>query len=125
VSDPDLLLLDEPTNGLDPQGRADMLGLIRDVRKRLGIHIVLSSHLLPDVEEICEHVVLVHQGRVVVSAGILELKALEERRYRVSVRGDAAAFRRALAASGAEIAEDGAELLVKMKEESGTEPVLR
>ena len=54
VHDPDLLLLDEPTNGLDPQGREEMLALIRDVATRRGMSLILCSHLLHDVERVCE-----------------------------------------------------------------------
>jgi ABC-2 type transport system ATP-binding protein len=129
--DPDLLLLDEPTNGLDPQGRTEMLGLIKDVGSRYGIHVLLSSHLMPDVEEVCAHVVLVNEGRIAVAAPIRELRALTDRQYIVDYRGDAEAFRRALTAAGAEVqAGDSSsrlaagEVLVRLAAERGTDPVL-
>jgi ABC-2 type transport system ATP-binding protein len=62
VHDPDLLFLDEPTNGMDPKGRDEMLELIRDLAHNKGINLILSSHLLPDVEFTCDHVVVMHQG---------------------------------------------------------------
>ena len=127
VADPDLLLLDEPTNGLDPAGRAEMLALITDIRKRLGIHILLSSHLLPDVEEVCGHVLLVDQGRVVLQGDIKDLKELKDRLYEVEVKGDADAFARALAAEGVtvESKDSNLRMLIRLAEEAGTEPVLR
>jgi len=70
VHDPDLLLLDEPTAGLDPRGRDEMLGLIRDLGRSGGISLVLSSHLLPDIEQTCDHVVMLDRGRVVAEGAI-------------------------------------------------------
>jgi ABC-2 type transport system ATP-binding protein len=65
VHDPDLLFLDEPTNGLDPKGRREMLELIRELAHVKGIHVVLSSHLLRDVEEVCHSVVVLQGGKLV------------------------------------------------------------
>ena len=64
VHDPDLLLLDEPTNGLDPQGREEMLALIRDIATRRGMSLILCSHLLHDVERVCEQVIVLNQGQI-------------------------------------------------------------
>jgi len=58
VHDPDLLLLDEPTNGLDPQGREEMLTLIEDISHRRQMSLILCSHLLRDVERVCDEVVV-------------------------------------------------------------------
>ena len=60
--DPDLLLLDEPTDGLDPVQRDDMLALIRRVGSEFGIDILLSSHLLEEVERVCDSVVILANG---------------------------------------------------------------
>src|SRR6266545_3970588 len=62
VHDPRLLLLDEPTDGMDPQGREDMLDLIDRARGELGVDVMVSTHLLGDVERICDRVVMVHAG---------------------------------------------------------------
>lgn len=72
---PRLLLLDEPTNGLDPSGRLRMLNLIREIRDTEGMHLLLSSHLLRDVEECCDEVLILKDGQI---AGIADLA--EERR---------------------------------------------
>jgi ABC-2 type transport system ATP-binding protein len=74
VHDPDLLFLDEPTNGMDPKGRDEMLELIRDLAHAKGVNLILSSHLLPDVEFTCDHVVVLDKGRVVAQGTIADLK---------------------------------------------------
>src|SRR4051812_15126471 len=66
VHDPDLLLLDEPTNGMDPKGREEMLALVRDIAHTKQINLILSSHVMPDVETVCDSVVVMNQGTVVM-----------------------------------------------------------
>ena len=65
VHDPRLLLLDEPTNGLDPEGREAMLELIEDLIRETGKSVILCTHLLPDVERLCEQIVVLHRGTVI------------------------------------------------------------
>jgi ABC-2 type transport system ATP-binding protein len=67
VHDPELVFLDEPTNGLDPLGREEMLDLIGRINRQLGILVVLSSHILDDVERVCDYVVVLDGGKVVAS----------------------------------------------------------
>ncbi|MDQ1293693.1 MAG: type transport system ATP-binding protein [Actinomycetota bacterium] len=62
--DPKLVLLDEPTNGLDPAGRNEMLGLIRRIGTEFGISVLVSSHLLGELEQICDHIIVVESGRL-------------------------------------------------------------
>jgi ABC-2 type transport system ATP-binding protein len=92
VHDPDLLLLDEPTNGLDPQGREEMLELIRDVHARRGMSLILCSHLLRDVERTCGSVIVLNQGKLAASGTIAELTGARRSVFDVRVKGDAAAF---------------------------------
>jgi len=68
VHDPKLVLLDEPTNGLDPVGRDEMLGLIRRVHTDFGISVLVTSHLLGELERTCDHVVVVDGGRLLRSS---------------------------------------------------------
>jgi len=72
--DPALLLLDEPTNGLDPMQRDSMLQLIRRIGTEFGIAVVLSSHLLEEVERVCDGVVILSSGTVVRSGSMTELR---------------------------------------------------
>ena len=64
MHDPRLVFLDEPTNGLDPAGREDMLGLVRRIGTDFGISVLVTSHLLGELERICDHVVVVDGGRL-------------------------------------------------------------
>jgi ABC-2 type transport system ATP-binding protein len=89
VHDPRLLLLDEPTNGLDPAGREQMLELIRKTGRTQGMCIMMSTHLLADVERVCDHVLVIDAGRL-VRTGDLASFHTEQPILRVDV-GDAAA----------------------------------
>jgi ABC-2 type transport system ATP-binding protein len=74
VHDPDLVFLDEPTNGMDPKGRDEMLELVRDLAHNKGINVIVSSHLLPDVEYTCDDVVVMDKGRIAAAGPIASLK---------------------------------------------------
>jgi ABC-2 type transport system ATP-binding protein len=74
VHDPELLLLDEPTNGLDPSQREDMLALIAHVGADLGMHVILSSHLLEEVQRVSSSVVILDDGRVVAQGDLANLR---------------------------------------------------
>jgi len=100
VHDPDLLFLDEPTNGMDPKGREEMLELIRDLAHNKGMNLILSSHLLPDVEYTCDHVVVLHQARVATQGPIDELKGPRGSVYEIRIKGDRVAFSHLLLAAG-------------------------
>lgn len=75
VHDPQIVFMDEPTNGLDPKGQGQMLDLVQSLWKVHGISIVLSSHLLHDVDRICDRIVIIAQGRVLVHDTLDNLKA--------------------------------------------------
>jgi ABC-2 type transport system ATP-binding protein len=103
VHDPDLLLLDEPTNGMDPKGREEMLALVRDIAHRRGprgsragvaehISLILSSHVMPDVESVCDAVVVMNRGQVVMQGPIASLKKPAGHIFEVRVKGDRNAF---------------------------------
>jgi ABC-2 type transport system ATP-binding protein len=100
VHDPDLLFLDEPTNGMDPKGRDEMLELIHDLGHKKGVNLILSSHLLPDVEFTCDAVVVMDKGQVVAQGPINELKGPAGRVYELRIKGDVAGFIEALARAG-------------------------
>jgi ABC-2 type transport system ATP-binding protein len=100
VHDPELLLLDEPTNGLDPDGRIELLDLIRDVAKGRGVTVVISSHLLPDVQHVCEHILMISRGRIVREGSLEELTREEGRRFEVRVHDREAEVLAALESAG-------------------------
>jgi ABC-2 type transport system ATP-binding protein len=114
VHDPELLLLDEPTNGLDPEGREEMLVLIRDIASRRGMNLVLCSHLLRDVEQTCRNVVVFNQGKVAASGSIADLTGPRRSTYDVRLKGDASAFLTDLKDAGGDWreSEDGYRLLL-------------
>ena len=87
VHDPDLLFLDEPTNGMDPKGRDEMLELIRDLARNKGVNLILSSHLLPDVEYTCDRVVVMDKGTIAAAGPIETLKGPAGRVYEVRIKG--------------------------------------
>jgi ABC-2 type transport system ATP-binding protein len=111
VHDPDLLFLDEPTNGMDPRGRDEMLALVRDIARKKGIHLILSSHLLPDVELTCDHVVVLHGGSVAAQGPIDTLKGAGGRLFEMRVKGDRTPFLTALRAAGVECRSTEEEML--------------
>jgi ABC-2 type transport system ATP-binding protein len=86
VHDPDLLFLDEPTNGMDPKGRDEMLELVRDLAYNKGVSLILSSHLLPDVEYTCTDVVVMDKGRIAAAGPIASLKQPRGRVYELRVK---------------------------------------
>jgi ABC-2 type transport system ATP-binding protein len=75
LSDPDLVILDEPTNGLDPAGIQEIRTLIRDMADQHGKTVFLSSHLLNEVEQVCDRVAIIHRGEVVRAGRVAELLA--------------------------------------------------
>ncbi|MDB5307562.1 MAG: yxlF 5 [Gemmataceae bacterium] len=103
VHDPPVLLLDEPTSGLDPAGRDAMLRLIRALGTDHGKSVLLSTHLLADVEAVCERVVILAGGRVRGVGTVAELCSRRQDRYRIRVEGEAAGFRDDLESEGVRV----------------------
>ena len=99
VHDPELVFLDEPTIGMDPQGRDDILELIGRIYRDLGIAVVLSPHLLEDIERVCDYVVILDAGKLVLAQPIAPT-GTEPSDLRVRVEGDVDAFVRRLADAG-------------------------
>lgn len=105
VHDPKLVFLDEPTAGLDPEGRDEMLELVERIYQRMGISVVFSSHILEDIELVCDYVVILDQGRVITSQS---LKHDDDNLGEVIVQvdGNQTTFAEALQALGANARED-------------------
>jgi len=102
VHDPQLYIFDEPTTGLDPRGRTEMLDLVRTIAKSPGRNVLLSSHLLPDVETICKYVVILDGGHQIAAGELSQLLTGSTDRLRIDVRGDQPAFARLLKEAGFE-----------------------
>src|SRR5579859_8148179 len=100
VHDPPMLLLDEPTSGLDPAGRDAMLRLLLSLGREHGKSILLSTHLLGDVERVCDTVLILHQGRLLLQGAVAELCRRRQDRYRLQIQGDASTFRDELRLEG-------------------------
>lgn len=107
VHGPKLIFLDEPTNGLDPPARARMIRLIREIRDSGQANIVLSSHLLRDVEECCEEILILKDGRIVVYCNLEEERKANRKFLVLETRGDQHRFATAIAALGCEYALTG------------------
>jgi ABC-2 type transport system ATP-binding protein len=115
VHDPRLLFLDEPTNGLDPAGRDEMLALIHDLPARTGCSIVLSSHLLHDVEKVCQRAVLLHEGNIVYSGTIDGLRKEGQRDvYELRVKEGDDRLTEALRKRGLSVEREGPLLIVQV-----------
>jgi len=114
--DPELLLLDEPTNGLDPSQREDMLGLIEHVGKDLGMNVILSSHLLEEVERVSNAVVILEGGRVVAEGSLAELRQTDPELTveldQIDESDPAGALVRALHQAGLDAEADGLRMVV-------------
>lgn len=96
VHDPKLLLLDEPTNGMDTSGREEMLTLVKDIAVDKGIDVILSSHLLPDVESTCHYVIALSHGSLVISGEIESLRKNQGQAFDLKIVGDRDAYVAAL-----------------------------
>lgn len=100
VHDPKLIILDEPTNGLDPSGREHILRLIGTLWKEHGISVIVSSHLLHDVERICDRVLIIANGCIVEHASMAELQAKRRRVIELAPSAEVARYESVLRAAG-------------------------
>jgi ABC-2 type transport system ATP-binding protein len=114
VHDPRLLILDEPTNGMDPAGRQDILELARDLAHNKGMSLLFSSHLLPDVEAVCDHVVVLGRGQLLAQGKIQELKEANDHTFEVRVKRDPGLFAARLSQSGCGVEASEDVLLVRL-----------
>jgi ABC-2 type transport system ATP-binding protein len=113
VGDPRLLLLDEPTIGLDPAGRRSMLELISRIGAEFGISILISSHLLGEIEQICDHLVVIDGGRLLRSDTMTSFTQVSQVLV-IEVDEGINALQAELAARGLELRRSGRGLLVQI-----------
>jgi len=86
VHDPKLLIMDEPTNGMDPPGREELIALCQDLCKNKGVSLLYSSHLLPDVEAVCDYIIVMSHGKIITQGKLSELKMVQQQAYEVRVK---------------------------------------
>jgi ABC-type multidrug transport system ATPase subunit len=107
VHDPEWLFLDEPTSGLDPRGRISILELIRDLAWNKDMGVILSTHLLADVEAVCREILVLKNGEL-LSRQVVDSRAREPRQvFEVEGFGDEEGFLTGLKELGAEVVPDG------------------
>ena len=124
VGDPKLLLLDEPTSGLDPRGREEMLQLILDIPERTGTSVLLSTHILPDVEKTCDQVVVLARGKVLYAGALAPLVTAEAGVFEVRAKGDPTGLRHALELARCVVQMQGTTLEVRVPDGLGPRYVL-
>ena len=117
VHGPRLLMLDEPTNGLDPPARKRMIELVTDIRDRGETHILFSSHLLRDVELVCDEVMILKQGRIAASCDLEAERRANRSFVEIEIQSPNPAFAEALSGLGCELAvQDAARFKLVMPE---------
>ncbi|HEV2473336.1 MAG TPA: ABC transporter ATP-binding protein [Chthonomonadales bacterium] len=103
VHGPHLLFLDEPTNGLDPDGRNDMLSLIRKISADGGVSVIVSSHLLPDIERTCDDVIVMRAGKIATQGTVSALRETQGMQLDVELRVASEQFVKAMEQEGAAV----------------------
>ena len=114
VHGPHMLILDEPTNGLDPPGRQRMIQLVKEIRDTQEIHLIFSSHLLRDVEECCDEVMILKDGRIANYCNLEEQRRANRKFLQVETRGENGSFLEAIERLGCECAVDQRTHRIKM-----------
>jgi ABC-2 type transport system ATP-binding protein len=111
VHDPKLLFLDEPTSNLDPQGRNEILDLIKDISSKKDIQILVSSHILTDIEFTCSHVVILNKGAVAAQGELETLKEIQYSLYEIRTKGETGRFLQVLKDLGCRVEETEEQLM--------------
>ena len=124
VHDPDVLICDEPTNGLDQKAREFMLQTLRRTVSEGNRSVLMSSHVMDDVQEVCERIVMIHKGRIVVQRRIEDLARQIEREIEISVWGGASRMQQELETRGFKVRRLGRVLRVDRVDEGTTREVL-
>src|SRR5688500_16026653 len=122
VHDPRMLLLDEPTNGLDPDGREEMLTLVERTGREFGITVLVTSHLLGEIERVCDHLVAIEQGKLVQSGAVAAYTG-RTRQLLVEVDDGAARFAAARAGPGLVVQRHGYEMLVNGEDDAAYDTI--
>ncbi|MGB2908622.1 MAG: ABC transporter ATP-binding protein [Candidatus Aminicenantaceae bacterium] len=113
VHDPKLLFLDEPTSGLDPQGREEILELIMDISSKKDIQVLISSHILSDIEATCSYVVILNKGQMAAEGKVSDLREIDYSLFELKLYGEKAGFIGRLEARGCRV-EETEDRLIKL-----------
>lgn len=124
VHGPKLLFLDEPTNGLDPKGRQEILELIEDVKAR-GVSIVLSTHLLSDVEQVCESVVMLNGGKLIHHGSVADLTTAGDRVFEIESKGEIGDLIDVLRTADFNVSQEGMKAKVIVAEDNDGQDILK
>ena len=124
IHDPDVLICDEPTNGLDQRAREFMLQTLRRTVSEGNRSVLMSSHVMDDVQEVCDRIVMIHKGRIVVQRRIEDLAKQIEREIEISVWGGASRMQQELESRGFEVRRLGRVLRVDRASDSTTRKIL-
>ena len=107
IHGPELVVLDEPTNGLDPSARQRMLRLVREMKEEQGMNVLMCSHLLRDVEQVCDEVVIMRDGMIVHECNLEEERRSNKCFVELEVSGNDENLRGALPSVGADGVTEG------------------
>jgi ABC-2 type transport system ATP-binding protein len=124
VHDPTWIFLDEPTSGLDPKGRVSMLKLVSDLARKKGLGVILSTHLLPDVEAVCGQILVLRQGRLLAHETVDRRLTTERQVFEIEGFGDEEAFYAQLRAARAEVVKEDRLAKVTIADGNGAETIL-
>ena len=124
VHDPEILICDEPTNGLDQRARKFMLQTLRRTVEEGNRTVLMSSHVMDDVQEVCDRIVLIHKGRIVVQRSIDDLVSQVEREIEIMVWGGASKMEQELASRGLSLRRLGRVIRIKVEDDTTIQKVL-
>tara|TARA_B100000586_G_scaffold87174_1_gene61832 strand:- start:73 stop:1059 length:987 start_codon:yes stop_codon:yes gene_type:complete len=124
VHDPEILICDEPTNGLDQRARKFMLQTLRRTVEEGNRTVLMSSHVMDDVQEVCDRIVLIHKGRIVVQRSIDDLVSQVEREIEIMVWGGASKMEQELASRGLSLRRLGRVIRIKVEDDITIQKVL-
>ena len=124
VHDPDVLICDEPTNGLDQRAREFMLQTLRRTVSEGNRSVLMSSHVMDDVQEVCDRIVMIHNGKIVVQRRIEDLARQIEREIEISVWGGASRMQQELESRGFVVRRLGRVLRVDRTDDNTTRNIL-
>jgi len=124
VHDPEILICDEPTNGLDQRAREFMLQTLRRTVSEGGRSVLMSSHVMDDVQDVCDRIVMIHKGKIVVQSRIDELAKQVDREIEISIWGGASRMQAALEGRGFEVRRLGRVIRVDRVDDNTTFVIL-